>query len=396
MLTLPKLSVKMFGGFYAEYGDYVLSFGGQGNSKFRQLFQILMTKPGEGFSKSAIIENIYEPGEVEEPNASLNNTIFRLRKYLEKSPLPPGEYVVIKGGLIRFAGPVEAESDAWTFEQLAENFDRETDPWKKEKLCEKACEIYRGEFLPRLSNEPWVVHKNQFYQKRYIKMLRYFLEHLKERGDYAGIERLAKSASRLENGSEWLVWEIESLNAQGRYREAQFAYQRALERMQELGTSPSKGLLKQLQAAGRKLQTPDGTAEGICRCLQDDAVPQGAYCHTLPSFLDTYRVLKRLERRDCIPFLLILCTIQGSDSLSGERRKSWEKQDEKLRAVFREYLRAGDVYVKYNSNQYLLLCAGAEEENLPEIIMRIDADFQKRCQGRYTIHYRLLDSVSKE
>lgn len=53
-MTEKKLSVKMFGGFTASYGDEVLTFGRQRDSKFGQLFQILMTRPGQGFSKSDV------------------------------------------------------------------------------------------------------------------------------------------------------------------------------------------------------------------------------------------------------------------------------------------------------------------------------------------------------
>ena len=50
--------------------------------------------------------------------------------------------------------------------------------------------------------------------------------------------------------------------------------------------------------------------------------------------------------------------------------------------------------MKYNANQYLLLCVGAEVENVPEIASRIDVDFRKRSYGHYMIHYRLLENVS--
>ena len=78
-----KLSVRMFGRFSARYADEILALGRQRDSKFRQLFQILMTRPGQDFSKLAVAESLYGWDEVEDSNASLNNTIFRLRKYLE-------------------------------------------------------------------------------------------------------------------------------------------------------------------------------------------------------------------------------------------------------------------------------------------------------------------------
>ena len=126
-----KLSVRMFGRFSARYADEILALGRQRDSKFRQLFQILMTRPGQDFSKLAVAESLYGWDEVEDSNASLNNTIFRLRTYLEASPLPQGEYLFCEAGILRFGGNITVESDVWEFGKLADEFDREQDRRKK-------------------------------------------------------------------------------------------------------------------------------------------------------------------------------------------------------------------------------------------------------------------------
>ena len=56
------------------------------------------------FGKMDVAESLYGREEVENLNASLNNTIFRLRRYLEDSPLPPGRYLVLGGVEFRWSG----------------------------------------------------------------------------------------------------------------------------------------------------------------------------------------------------------------------------------------------------------------------------------------------------
>lgn len=389
-----KLTVRLFGAFAAQYGDTVLTLGKHTDSKFGKLFQILMTRPGENFSKRAIIDRIYELGEVEDPNASFNNTMFRLRKYLEKSPLPPGKYLVIEDGAVRFDGPVEVESDAWSFEQTADAFDAETDEDRKLELSKNACRLYQGDYLPRLSNEMWVIEKNQYFQKKYFRMLRYLLKHLEKEGDYAGIGLFSQRAIEIEPVGEWLAWHIDSLVAQGRLLDASKAYQAAVERMEAMGDSAPKGTLEQLQEIGKRIQAPGSVREWVSMHLQEEKPPQGAYYCSMPGFVEQYRILKRVERRQAIPFVLLLCTIQSAEGHPVDSQKKSEKQGKKLQEAFRTNLRAGDVYVKYNANQYLLLCVGAEAENVPEIATRIDVDFRRRCYGHYMIHYRLLENVS--
>ena len=205
----------MFGGFSARYGDEILSFGRQRDSKFRQLFLILMTRPGQEFSKRDIAGSLYGQEEVEDPNASLNNTIFRLRRYLELSPLPSGDYLILNEGVLRFDGGIAVESDVWSFENAAREFEQEQGEADRVDLCRKACELYQGEFLPWLSNEQWVIEKSRNYQKLYFRMLGYLLRRLKEDGDYKSMEQVAAQGAKLYPCEGWELWQIESLNALG-------------------------------------------------------------------------------------------------------------------------------------------------------------------------------------
>ncbi len=87
----PYLDITLFGGFSAHYGENALTFGKQNNSKFSQLFQLLISRPKQDFSKRVLIQSMYEMDEIDNANDSLNSTIFRLRQYLKESPLPIGE-----------------------------------------------------------------------------------------------------------------------------------------------------------------------------------------------------------------------------------------------------------------------------------------------------------------
>lgn len=386
-----KLSVKMFGGFSASYGDEVLTFGRQRDSKFGQLFQILMTRPGQGFSKSYIAESLYEREAVEDSNASLNNTIFRLRKYLEASPLPSGDYLHLKEGVLSFGGGVEVESDVWKFENADRECQKEQDADRKAEICRKACDLYRGEFLPQLSNEQWVIEKSRSYQKLYFRMLKYLLHYLKEEGDYKSAARVAARASELYPYEGWEIWEIESLMAQGSYKEAEGLYRKMAAHIQEPGEYLSGKQQARFREIGARMRQPEGTEEEISRYLMEPAVRQGAYACTLPGFSDCFRMLKRVTVRGVKGFGLFLCTILDAGGRPASDREYCERQGKKLCASFETYLRRGDVYTRYSEGQYLLLCIGAGKENAAEIGMRIDMDYRRRCGGRGGVSCRLLD-----
>lgn len=387
-----KLSVKMFGGFTVSYGDEVLTFGKQRDSKFGQLFQILMTRPGQGFSKGEVAESLYGRDEVEDSNASLNNTIFRLRKYLKTSPLPSGDYLVLNDGILRFSGKIRVESDVWNFERAARKFEEEQEKQKKADICARACDIYQGEFLPQLSNEQWVIEKSKSYQKLYFGMMEYLLCYLKEEADYGKMEKAAARAVRLCPDEGWELWWVESLVSLGCYREAEQVYQKMAVRMQENGGFLTEKQQMRFRETGARIRRPEEAGEDIGKYLAESVPQEGAYACMLPGFSDCLHMLKRIiARGEVSGFSLLLCTILDARGCPAKDREYCEKQGEKLLVSFRNCLRRGDVYTKYSDGQYLVLCAGAARENVPEIGARIDMDFRKRSGGRSGISCGFLD-----
>lgn len=388
-----ELHVRMLGGFSAAYGGEALAFGEQKAPKFKQLFQILMTRPGREFNKKEIVESLYDCEEVENANASLNNTIFRLRKYLQNSLLPPGEYLVLRDGMLCFdSGEIPVESDVWTLECAAQELAEEQSRRKRAKICRKICELYRGEFLPQISNELWVIEKSKEYKEIYFKALDILLSYLKEEADYKSVERLAARASELYPCEGWESWQIESLLSLGCQEEAKRTYQEIAVRVQEVGGFLSREQQERFREIGVQICYPEGTAEEIGKYLKEPEMEEGAYNCTLPGFSDCFRMLKRVTaRQGPVCFSLLLCTILDAGGRPIHDRKACEKQGERLCLSFKKYLRKGDIYAKYSENQYLLLCTGAERENVLDIGIRLDMDFRSRCGGRGGISCRLLD-----
>ena len=389
-----KLSVKMFGRFYVSYGDEAIFFGKQRNSKIEQLFQILMTRPGQGVRKTDIAERLYKWEKVENLNASLNNTIFRLRKYLEASPLPSGDYLILDEGILRFSGKIEVESDVWEFEKIFKQFQEEQDKKKKTDFCNRACELYQGVFLPQLSNEQWVIEMGCSYQKMYDSMMEYLLGFLKEEGDYRMVERLAAQAVQICPYEGWENWQIDGLIELKRYQDAEELYRDTVAYIQETGGFLSKNQQEEYRKIGDRIQQPEGKAEDVRKYLKETALKQGAYDCMLLGFSDCYHMLKRIIRRGGICFSLLLCTILDRNGHPAKDKDYCEKQGEKLCMSFRTHLRIGDIYTKYSVNQYLLLCVGVGKENISEIGERIDLDFRKRCGGYGGISFQLLDDIS--
>lgn len=295
------------------------------------------------------------------------------------------------GGVLSICGKIEAESDVWDFECVALEFEKEQDEQKKVELCKKAGELYQGEFLPQLFDEQWVIERSRNYQKQYSTMLKYLLQHFKDEGDYESVEKLSVHAAKVCPHGEWKIWQIDSLVLQGRYKEAEAAYQEMVAYIQDRGDVLSKKNQTWLRKVGERIGKVEGSKEDVVRYLMETAAPEGAYACTLMGFLDCFHMLKRTIAREKISFMLCLCTILDASGHPAKGKPHCERRSEKLKESFRTCLRKGDIYAKYDDGQYLLLCIGAEKESIYELGVRIDLDFRRRCGGRSGVRCTLLD-----
>lgn len=148
------LKVRMFGGFSLEFNDKEVVLDRNAVSKTMQLLQlILLHSQDGGISKAALIEALYGRAEVENKNGSLNNTIFRLRKQLQKAGLPESNYIQINAGMCSWDENVPVSVDVCQFRKLIQNGKKEKREETRIKIWKKAWELYKGELLPDMIGE---------------------------------------------------------------------------------------------------------------------------------------------------------------------------------------------------------------------------------------------------
>ena len=85
------LTVFMMGSIMLEYNRKPLQIPGGPSGKVLQLVLILLYSGEEGVHREELLDMLYGNGECSNPSGSLRATVFRLRKLLEGSELPPRE-----------------------------------------------------------------------------------------------------------------------------------------------------------------------------------------------------------------------------------------------------------------------------------------------------------------
>lgn len=293
------LKVRMLGGFTLEYKGKELVLDRNNVSKTTQLFQLLLlhTQDG-GISKAALIDALYGRSDVENKNGSLNNTIFRLRKQLTAAGLPESSYININGGMCTWDPDIETSVDVCDFKQTIESARHEKSQKTKMEIYAKAWKLYTGEFLPDMMGEDWAAVENIACRDMYFDCVEELCHYLKTEEKFEELYRVAHSAAEIYPFYDWQIWEIDSLIGMSRYKDGLDVYKRTTKLMfEELGLSPSAGMLERFKLMGERTSQAAGAIEDIKYRLREKESIEGAYYCTYPSFVDVYHVFGRMMER---------------------------------------------------------------------------------------------------
>lgn len=383
-----KLRVTMLGSFSMRCQGRLITFERNSSAKFIQLLQLILLNMKQGISKAALVDALYGQEEIENRNATLNNTIFRLRRQLALAGLPKDTYLEVRSGMCRWNGHIPVEVDIHLFEQLADQAERARDQEERIRYLEHACKLYKGEFLPMMQGEEWAIIANTHFEQRYTYCLEQLCGILKARMDYDKIIRLCSAAVQIYPFKEWQLWIIDSYIAMNRYREAMGVYQR-MERMyfEELGLSPTKRMLERFQVMSSHISQNMGAISDIKRSLQEEEERDGAYYCSLPSFIDIYRIISRMMERNGVSVFLMLATLTDSMGRPLEQSERTQEIVDKFRQAVQVSLRKGDLFTRYSFCQFLVMLPGTNQENCGVISSRLDKRFKEIGAGRNKVSY---------
>lgn len=372
------LKVRMLGQEEISYDGQPILSGKNKITKTLELLLLLLHCGEEGITRSALQGALYGTDEVSDAGNSLRVTSHRLRKILLEAGFPEEEYISSKEGIYRFCSTVEMDIDIWKFRELLEKAEKEKQEEKKAALLTEACDLYRGEFLPKLSGEEWVILAAASYKKAYETALEWLIEYLKKRDNYEEILRLVALPCQLYPFEEWQTVRIDCYIAENRYKKAMEEYERTANLLsEELGVGPSEHMLEQFQRMSSHISNRYGAIEEIKKDMIEGEKQEGAFYCTPPSFRDVYRMVRRNMERSGQSVYMLVCSLTDGKGFALEQGDKLEELAERLKNSIQVSLRRGDAYTRYGANQYLVMLGGISRENCHVVIDRITASFTK-------------------
>ena len=391
------LKVRMLGAFEMTYDGEPISFERNTITKTNQLLQLLLWAGKEGIAREELLHRLFGREEVTNPANSLRATVFRLRKLLAEAGLPQqDEYICIKGGKYRFTNVIPVELDIRVFEDLVRQALAQTQEEKRIELLEAACGMYGGDFLALLQTEEWVVSQGAFYKEKYDFCMGELCRLLEQRKEYIRLYEVASAAVALYPYGEWQIWQIDSLIARNRIKEAMRLYEETAELLfRGAGLFPSKQFKERLAQLNSDTEKKADGIDEIQSGLLEEEKQKGAFYCSYPSFAESYRYMKRVTERNGQAAYLLVCTITDGKKEPLDRSERLGVLGEELSEAIKSALRRGDLYTKYSDNQYLILLLDITQKDCVSVIDRINARFENPSRKNY-IKYQVAPINNEE
>lgn len=298
--------------------------------------------------------------------------------------LPESSYININGGMCTWDPDIETSVDVCDFKQTIESARHEKSQKTKMEIYAKAWKLYTGEFLPDMMGEDWAAVENIACRDMYFDCVEELCHYLKTEEKFEELYRVAHSAAEIYPFYDWQIWEIDSLIGMSRYKDGLDVYKRTTKLMfDELGLSPSAGMLERFKLMGERTSQAAGAIEDIKYRLREKESIEGAYYCTYPSFVDVYHVFGRMMERTGMSVFLMLCTLNFINIETDDENQKY--YSELLRESIQKAVRKGDFYTRYNIQQYLVMLIGITQENCTLVSKRINKEFNKRLTRRKNV-----------
>lgn len=395
MSIMTKLYITLLGEFTISYEDKIISERSRRSPKMWTLLEYLIIFKNREISQNELIKLLWGDEAGKNPVGALKTQLHRLRTELSKLGLK--ENIIINThGSYAFNKALNYSIDAEEFEELSRLAIKETDIDLRLNLILKAAELYKNDFLPKLSAEVWINPFSTYYRSLYLRIVQDGVELLKAANKPHEIITLCERAVLIKPYDEYLHSVlIETLVKIGNKQGAKTHYNYVLNLFKiKFGIEPSGELISTYNKVIGAAESKTSSFPEVINGLSESKKDFGAFYCEYELFKHIYHLESRyMERhnRNISLFLLTLNDITEAADFSGKM--------ENLGNAIKDSLRMSDVFARYSICQYIILLHDALEFNYTSIIERIKKKYINEYpmeQDKLKSEIQLLEISSNE
>ena len=392
--VVKRVAVTMLGGFRIRVDGNVLTDEINRSQKLWNVLCYLIAHRERTVPQSEFIELFWPEENSANPTNALKTLLYRVRSLLEPLFGEGLEPILSQRGAYAWNPAIACEMDVDRFELLCRRAqDTALPAQKRMALYEEAAEMYRGDYLPKLANQMWVVPISAHYHALYLEAVKEYADLLEHAEKFEAMAELCTRASQLDPLEESLhTLIVRALLRQGKDSAALSHYEKATDLLyRNLGVRPSeelRALYREIMDVEERLET---NLEVIQANLREAAQRPGAFVCEYGFFKEAYRLEARRSARSgaCVHIALITVSLpDGGVPPLGVLNTTMDQ----LLEVLVHNLRRGDVVSKYSGAQYVVMLPAANFEDSTMVVERIvNAFYRQHRRNFLKITYRIRE-----
>ncbi|MET0017773.1 BTAD domain-containing putative transcriptional regulator [Oscillibacter sp.] len=374
------LKIQMLGGFSLSWNGREITDSDNRSRKVWLLLAYMICCRSHSIPQNELFGLLWGDEGTTNPINALKTMFHRVRTMLDGLGGGAGHTLIVRReGSYTWNEAISISVDVEEFEALCQSAAAQTDPQALLKLCLDALELYRGDFLQRLSSEPWVIPQSTYFHNLYLRTLRSVLPLLREQQRQSDIVALCNRAVLVEPYDEGLYQFL--MRAQLDLEDQQGVI-RTYEAMSELlyanfGIMPADESKAIYREAIRTVNERSMNLGLLREQLEETSVTSGALLCDYDFFRIIYQAEARAVARNGDAVHIALLSAVGDESKPLSRR-SLDCCMDNLQDVIVENLRKGDVVSRCSVSQYILMLPQANYENSCMVCDRIIRAFARQ------------------
>jgi len=377
-----RVNIRMLGGFTIEYDGSAISDQNNRMRKVWLLLAYLICNRSQLSTQEHYLSLIQGSGFTEsaDPNGKLKALFHRARTMLNELSENAGHrWIVRKNGTYAWNSDISVELDAETFEQLCKQAAVSEDDDERLSLYRQALSLYRGDFLPKLDMEAWVVPISAYYQQMYLAAAMDCLSLMTEKRLFNEGAQLCQSALKIDPCSEELYQHLMRCRIGLDDRAgAMMAYDEMSEMLfSTFGVMPSDESRAIYREASQETETKTILSSEVRQQLKEPFGARGAMLCQYDFFRQLYQLQARSIVRSGDVIHIALFSVHGQDRKALPRR-SLDRVMDNLQELLMNNLRQGDVITRCSVSQLIIMLPQANYEDSCAVCKRLLKAFRKQ------------------
>lgn len=393
---LQKIAIKMLGDFSVVADGRCVVDATAKLTKPWQLFCYLALNREHVTPSSVLLQELWGGEELADPANVLKNTVYALRRELAGPVKPAESPILFRAGGYCLNGHIKWSVDTERFEQLCEKAERCTGGSEaKMAAWRKAEGAFRGELLPQLAGEVWVMRAARGFTRRYLVSARALCACLAGENAYGELLDVASRASVTDPLDEDIaLWTFRALDALHMQRAIVIAYNKTARYFEEEMGRPLCAEIGSIYAAAAEAvnkteQDFAAIRDELSDALRSQRSDRGAFYCNYEVFKRMYAIVARTAQRARQVVALMHITVQGPDGGRAPEGEALAEAMDDLKLAIAGTLRKSDTFTKYSRSQYALLLPMESADDMAVVERRLSAAYESaRTQAAAFLEFR--------